>query len=177
MGLDGVNPFFNQSLSHYSWRVVLLNFNLPPWLVTKHLFFILSLIIPTKENVTSKNIDVYLALLIEELLQLWEGMKAVDVSMGGENSKFILCAILMWCINDFPACGMLTHQETKGYKGCPPCGPNVTTRRSKALGKNVYLGHRCYLSWNHPYRQQKQAFDGSKEHRRPPHVTNARDIL
>ena len=30
LALDGVNPFSNQSLSHSTWLVVLLNYNLPP---------------------------------------------------------------------------------------------------------------------------------------------------
>jgi hypothetical protein len=70
LALDGVNPFSNQSLNHSMWPVVLLNYNLPPWLVTKRFFLMLALIIPGQESVTSENIDVYLALLIEDLLQL-----------------------------------------------------------------------------------------------------------
>jgi hypothetical protein len=38
MVLDGVNPFSNQSLNHSTWPVVMLNYNLPPWLVTKRFF-------------------------------------------------------------------------------------------------------------------------------------------
>ena len=53
--LDGVNPFSNQSLSHSTWPVVLLNYNLPPWLVTKRFFLMLALIIPGKESVTSES--------------------------------------------------------------------------------------------------------------------------
>ena len=30
MALDGVNPYSNQSLSHSTWPVILLNYNLPP---------------------------------------------------------------------------------------------------------------------------------------------------
>jgi hypothetical protein len=38
MALDGVNPFSNQSLSHSTWPVLLVNYNLPAWLVTKPFF-------------------------------------------------------------------------------------------------------------------------------------------
>ena len=72
LALDGVNPFSNQSLSHSTWPVVLLNYNLPPWLVTKRFFLMLALLISGKESVTSENVDVYLVPLIEELKQLWE---------------------------------------------------------------------------------------------------------
>jgi hypothetical protein len=48
LATDGVNPFSNQSLSHSTWPVILLNYNLPPWLVTKRFFLMLALIIPGK---------------------------------------------------------------------------------------------------------------------------------
>ena len=50
MALDGVNLFSNQSLSHSTWPIVLLNYNLPPWLVTKRFFIMLALFIPGKES-------------------------------------------------------------------------------------------------------------------------------
>jgi hypothetical protein len=65
--LDKVNPFSNQSLSHSTWQVVLLNYSLLAWLATKPFFLMLALLIPQKESVTSKNIDVYLVPLIEEM--------------------------------------------------------------------------------------------------------------
>jgi hypothetical protein len=46
MALDGVNPFPNQSLSHSAWPIVLLDYNLPPWLVTKRFFIICALFVP-----------------------------------------------------------------------------------------------------------------------------------
>lgn len=177
LAVDGVNPFSNQSLSHSTWPVVLLNYNLPPWLVTKRFFLMLALLIPGKESVTSENVDVYLAPLIEELQQLWEGIAAVDASAESVNRKFTLKAILMWCIHDFPAYGLVSGQVTKGYRGCTECGPSVTTRRSAALTKNVYLGHRRFLNRTHPYRRLQRAFDGSQESRPPPRQLTGRDIV
>ena len=49
LALDGVNPFKNQSLSHSTWPVIMLNYNLPSWLVTKNFFMMLALIIPGKK--------------------------------------------------------------------------------------------------------------------------------
>jgi hypothetical protein len=66
----------------------------------------LVLLIPGKESITLENIDVYLAPLIEELLELWEGVDAIDVSSVADNQRFKLQAILMWCIHDFPAYGL-----------------------------------------------------------------------
>jgi hypothetical protein len=83
----------------------------------------------------------------------------------------------MWCIHDYLAYGLTSSQVTKGYRACSECGPNVSTRLSASLGKNVYLGHRRYLQRNHPYRRLKRAFDGSKELRPPPVVLTGRNIV
>jgi hypothetical protein len=55
---------------HSTWPVILLNYNLPPWLVTKCYCLMLALLILGKEFVTSTNVDVYLELLIEKLQML-----------------------------------------------------------------------------------------------------------
>lgn len=177
LALDGVNPFSNQSLSHSTWPILLFNYNLPPWLVTKQFFIMLALLIPGKESVTSENIDIYMAPLIEELQILWDGVHAVDVSASENRRHFRMSGMLIWCIHDFPAYGLASGQVTKGYRGCPECGPHVTTRRSAALGKNIYLGHRRYLRLNHPYRRMKRAFDGHEELRPPPRNLSGRDIM
>lgn len=66
LALDGVNPFGTQSTTWSTWPVIILNYNLPPWLTTKKLFLMMVLLILGKEYVKSKNIDVYMAPLIEE---------------------------------------------------------------------------------------------------------------
>jgi len=65
--LNEVKPFGNLSSIHSTWPIVLLNYNLLLWLVTKHYFLMLTLIILDKESYTSSNVDVYLQLVIEEL--------------------------------------------------------------------------------------------------------------
>jgi hypothetical protein len=77
--IDGVNPFGERNSSWSTWPILLFNYNLPPWLVTKKLFVMLVLIIPSKEFVKMHNIDVYMVLLIEELQVLWMGVVAYDV--------------------------------------------------------------------------------------------------
>jgi hypothetical protein len=78
----------------------------------------LTLLIPGEESVTAENVDIYLAPLVEELLQLSEGVNTVDVSSKWSNCSFILQALLMWCIHDYPTYGLASGQVTKGYKGC-----------------------------------------------------------
>jgi hypothetical protein len=49
------------------------------------------------------NIDVYLALLVIELKELWEvGIQTFDVT---SKKYFTIHLALMWTINDFPAFG------------------------------------------------------------------------
>jgi len=60
LALDGVNPFSYQSTKWSTWSVLLINYNLPPWLATKPFFLMLLSIIQGKWSVTSNTIDVYL---------------------------------------------------------------------------------------------------------------------
>jgi hypothetical protein len=106
-----------------------------------------------------------------------ENASSSEGSIYSTNPSFNLRAILMWSIYDFPAYGLLAGQVTKGYRGFPPCGPHVSTRRSKSLGKNVYLGHRRYLAIHHSYRRLKNSFDGEEDHQGPPRVMFVHDQL
>ncbi len=109
-----MNPFGDLSSCHFTWPVVLLNYNLPPWLVTKRYFMMLAIIIPSKESMTSGNIDVYLEPLIEELQMLWNGLKLM-IHYRGQHSTWRLCVCgvymtfqpMDWLQNVLPkSCGM-----------------------------------------------------------------------
>nr|GFA63928.1 hypothetical protein [Tanacetum cinerariifolium] len=96
---DGFNPFGTMSTSHSTWPVLLIPYNLPPWICMKRQSFILSSIIPG-EKAHGNDIDVYLRILIKELQLLWKGVDAYD---DFSKQHFKLKASLMWTINDFPA--------------------------------------------------------------------------
>ena len=177
LALDGMNPFADVSTKHSTWPVLTINYNLPPWLVTKKFFIMLTLIIPGKESVKDKNIDVYLQPLVEELEALWVGVHAYDSSQPEGTGMFTLRAMLLWTIHDYPAYGLIAGCVTKGYQGCPICGPNVTTRMSRALRKPLFIGHRRYLSRHHPYRRSTTAFDGTREFRGPPPRVHATEVI
>ena len=68
--LDGMNPFDNLSSNHSSWPVLLMIYNLPPWLCMKRKCMMLSMMI-TGPRPSGNDIDVYLTPLIEELRKLW----------------------------------------------------------------------------------------------------------
>jgi hypothetical protein len=74
----------------------------------------------------------------------------------------------MWTIHDFLAYGLVVGCVTKGYKGCPICGPNIIVQYSKRMRKMVYTSHRCRLGRTHPYCQKKCWFDGKLETKGTP---------
>jgi hypothetical protein len=127
LAIDGVNPFGEKSNAWSTSPVLFLNYNLPPWLVTKKNFLLLSMIIHGPSSVKSSNFDVYVALVFEELVELWKGVRAVDVLQPIRRREFTMKVVLMWTIHDFPACGIVYGCQHQGYKTCPPCGTDIVS--------------------------------------------------
>ena len=71
MTVDGFNPFGNLSSSHTVWLVILVTYNLPPWLCMKMSFCLLSLLIPGPKQL-GNDIYVYLEPLVNELKLTWD---------------------------------------------------------------------------------------------------------
>jgi hypothetical protein len=71
LSADGMNPFGNQSTSHSTWPMTLSILNLPPWMCLKGKFIMMPVLIPGPSQ-TGNDIDVYLRLLIDDLLLLWQ---------------------------------------------------------------------------------------------------------
>lgn len=101
---DGFNPFGMMNTNYSVWPVVLVPYNLPPWLCMKQPNFILSMIIPGPRT-AGNNIDVYLQLLIKELNELWS--EVVETFDSSKKEMFRLRATLMWIINDSPGLNIL----------------------------------------------------------------------
>jgi hypothetical protein len=55
---DGVNLYNEKSSIWSTWLIVFFNYNLPPWLVIKFFFIMLTLIIPRKESMKMHNISM-----------------------------------------------------------------------------------------------------------------------
>ena len=148
-------------------------------MTTKKHFIMLSLIIPGKRSVTGDNFDTYLQPLLEELKTLWNvGVATDDAAMFRGTSRFNMKAILLWTIHDFPAYDIVAGCVTKGYKGCPICGPHTISCRSLALHKNVYDSqYRRFLPMDHPWRRACTEFGGVSETRPPPPKITAEEIL
>ena len=66
---DVFNPYENMSSTHSTWLVILIPYNLLPWMCMKRYSFMLSLLIPSPTSLRN-DIDVYLQPLVEELKEL-----------------------------------------------------------------------------------------------------------
>ena len=167
LALDGMNPFSEKRSTQSLTPVIVFNYNLPPWMVTKKYFVMLCLLIPTKLSLTGSNVDVFMQPLVDELQQLWSraGVATRDARAYMGMSNFNLRAVLMWTLHDFPAYGLISGLTTKGFKACPVCGPHTVSRRSRILRKNLYSNcHRRYLPQDHYFREADAAFDGEANH-------------
>ena len=71
MAVDGFNPFGSLSSTHSVWPLVLVRYNLIPWLYMKRIFCLLSLLISGPKQ-PGNDIDVYLEPLINELKLTWD---------------------------------------------------------------------------------------------------------
>ncbi|BBG99584.1 transposable element gene [Prunus dulcis] len=171
---DGFNPHSSLSSRYSCWPVILVTYNLPPWLCMKRKFMMLTLLISGPKQ-PGNDIDVYLEPLIDDLKSLWVGIRGVYDAHNGEY--FTLRAALMWTINDFPAYGNLSGCVVKGYKACPICGDDTPSHRLKNGHKICYIGHRKWLPINHPYRRQRAAFNGKPEYGIPPEPLTGEEVL
>ncbi|WMV42845.1 hypothetical protein MTR67_036230 [Solanum verrucosum] len=171
---DGFQPFGCSRTPYSIWPVVLIPYNLPPWLCMKQENFILSMLIPGPGS-PGDAIDVYLQPLIDELKELWE--TEVCTFDASTKQNFTLYAALLWTINDFPAYGNLSGWSTKGKLACPCCNRETFSIRLTNGKKQCYMGHRHFLPLNHKWRNDKKSFDGTVERRLPPNTLSGDDIL
>ena len=179
LAADGVNPFKLQRANWSTWPVMLLNYNIPPWLTTKKFFIMLALLIPEKQFVTSQFFDVYLEPLVEELMHLWKGVDACDVLKEVGSMTFKLRVVLLWTIHDFPGYGTVAGVAHQGYTACPVCGPDFKGEHSVELGKQTYTDTRRWLAHDDPWRspEMKDHFNGRMELRGKPNVVTAGEQL
>lgn len=167
LSADGINPHASLSSRYSCWPVIMIIYNLSPWLCMKRKFMMLTLLISGPKQ-AGNDINVYLEPLIDDLKCLWKGVPGVYDAFRGEY--FMLKAQLMWTVNDFPAYGNLSGCVVKGYKACPICGDDTPSHRLTHGNKVCYIGHRRFLPQDHSFRKQRVTFNGEQEFR-PPHVS------
>lgn len=171
---DGFNPFRSMNIVHSTWPVVLIPYNLPPWLCMKQPFLLLSMLIDGPKGPGDK-IDVYLQLLIDDLKELWsEGLPSFDAS---SNQMFQLRVTLLWTINDFSAYANLSGWSTKGEYACPSCNFDKQSSWLKHGRKHTYIGHRRFLPYDHKFQKDRVSFNGSREYRWKPKTLSGSELL
>ncbi|CAM8992321.1 unnamed protein product [Rhodiola kirilowii] len=155
LATDGFCPFNNGYAKQYSvWPVILVVYNLPPSMSMKDPYMFMTLLIPGEKSPT-KDINIYLRPLIEELKMLWDvGVQTFDKS---SKENFTLRAALLWTINDFPAYGMVSGWSTHGKLACPVCMGDAPGFQLKHGGKCSFFGtSRLFLDDNDPLRRNSK---------------------
>ena len=71
LSTDGMKPFGYRTFTHNSWPVILLMYNLPTWLCQNRKYLLPTIII-SGPKAPSIDIDVFLELLIQEIMTLWK---------------------------------------------------------------------------------------------------------
>jgi len=160
LAFDEINPFGNLSTNHSSWPVLLMIYDLSPWLCIKQKYILFCMMIASPRHL-GNDIDVYLAPLIEDLTKLW--VHRVDVCDGNLQQTFRLRAMIFFTINDFPAYGNLSGYSVKGHHICPICEKDTSYNQLKHGKKTIYIRHQRFLKPYHPYWRLKKAFNGTFE--------------
>jgi hypothetical protein len=174
LAADGFNPFGMLSVAYTTWHVILIPYNLPPWLCLKQPCWMISMLIPRPKS-HGMNIDVYLQPLIDELIELW--VKVVETWDEDKKEKFTLHALLLWTINDFPAYAMLSGWSTKGKFARPYYHKDTEYLWLKFGSKHCYMGHRRFLRQNHRWRKCKSSFNNMTEMRKAPIALTGPQVL
>jgi hypothetical protein len=162
LATDGINPYGRQSASWSTWPLVLINYNLPPWLLMKTSHLMVVLLVPGPKK--PESLDPYLKIVIDELLVLWSaGIEVYDASKElRAEQRFTLRAILMWTTSDWPGLYEISGLQVSGYAACHLCGvEQLNSRRSEALNKNVYDNFKKFLPMENRLRYVGRS---SKEH-------------
>jgi len=97
LSTNGMNLFVERSSKHSTWPVILTIYNLPPWLMQKRNYLLLTILISglTQPGV---DMDVFLEPLMQDMKILWEtGVQMLDEY---HKESFTLRAIIFVTIND-----------------------------------------------------------------------------
>ncbi|XP_074336927.1 uncharacterized protein LOC141674102 [Apium graveolens] len=173
LAANGINPYRSMNISHSTWPIILVNYNLPPWLIMKPENLILSTLVP-RPVYPGNDIDVYMQPLIAELKELWEvGLQTYDAYA---DETFMLRSSLLWTISDFPGYAILSGWSTKGKLGCPNCHYCTSSLYLKHSRKVCYMNHKKFLPPDHKHRFDTRRFNGKVETDVCPPPLSGKDI-
>jgi len=98
-----------------------------------------------------KDFDLFLEPLIDDLLELWNGVRTYDAIT---RKTFKLRAAVLWCIHDYPALSTLSGRTTKGYFACIHCDKHPLSYGLRS--KIGYVGHFRFLPKGHRLRRNNE---------------------
>ncbi|QRW26221.1 Transposase family Tnp2 protein [Rhizoctonia solani] len=112
IAIDGMGPFKKQS--QLCWPILIITYNFPPKIQTHLSNMICTSVIPGLH--LPKDLNSFLQPLIDKLVELAQGVKAVNVV---NEEVFALCAHILAAFGDLPAMAKL--MEFVGHNGRFPC--------------------------------------------------------
>ena len=128
------------------WPVLVIPYNMPPNVCTKESNYIMALLIPGPKS-PGKDFDLSMEPVVEELQKLLMGVLTRDL-YSSPPADFILHAVIIWCIHDYPVLGTMSGRMTHGYNACVHCDKNPLSY--PILSKVCYIGHRRFLAKDKP---------------------------
>lgn len=75
--------------------------------------------------------DIFFEPLLEELKMLWfEGLVMENIALFFRQHQFTCRLVILCTTDDLLDFGIVAGCNTKGYLGCPHCGPMIISRYS-----------------------------------------------
>ena len=140
MCTDGVNPFAHNKVTYSMWPIMLTLLNLPRKSRNRFGSIMLQGIIPGNGTKEMYNINPYIDIMVDELLELSDSILFDAYKEAPFRCKV---AILLYVL-DYPGIGkVMSVVGSGGYQGCAFC--HIKGEHNTALCKIVYLQNRRYL--------------------------------
>jgi hypothetical protein len=172
---DGFTPFSINAAPYSCWPVFVTPLNLPPGIIMKSEYTFLALVVPGPEH-PGKKLNILMQPLVDELLNLWEGVETWDASL---KQNFKMRAAYLWSIHDFPAYGNFSGWSTHGRLACPVCLCDTKAFRLRNGRKACWFDcHRRFLPMDHVFRSDANGFrKGTIMRDEPPRHLTGEEIL
>jgi hypothetical protein len=130
-------------------------YNLPPKKCLMEWFIFLTLVILGPKE-PSKQMNIFLHPLMEELKELWQGVDAYDSHL---KCRFHLRATHLWSIYDYLAYGKFIGWCVHGRLNCPVCMDESNAfRLQHGMKVNFFDCQQRFLHLSHEFMGDKESF-------------------
>lgn len=147
---DGVNPFAHNRVSYSMWPIMLTLLNLPRNMRNRFGSMFLVGIIPSNGSQEPKNLNPYLDILVDELLEICN----TTMYDSYKKAPFPCKVHLLLHILDYPGISkVFSVVGSGGLNGCAFC--DLPGKHDPNLHKTIYLKNRRFLSFSSLLRKNK----------------------